>query len=605
MGSIYGWLSTHSQPHFAGSIAHQRRASGQDNVQPFAVEHRQANAELGGHGLTQSAHFFQSGPLLAVIAGQPVWHDNALAQLSDQHNPACALIAGYQREGRNVLTQLGGAFACCLMEPERGYALLAIDRVGMGALTFSIQGGNLVFGSALDQVIAHPAVTPAISPQSIYNYLYFHVIPSPDSIYQGIFKLQPAQFVEFNETLLQQGFYWQPSYTASTLPKKALHEQLHEQLQHAMRLCAHGPKTGAFLSGGLDSSTVVGLYQKITHRPVDAFSIGFAADGYDEMRYARTTARHFQATLHEYYLTPKDVLAAIPLIARSHEEPFGNASAIPTYYCAKLAREHGMDTLLAGDGGDEIFAGNARYGKQKLLNGYHRIPNLAKTVLAGLAVDLPLLRKLKSYVQQATIPMPQRLETYNFLHRTPLSQIFSGDFLAQINPELPLQNLQQTYQRGPGDDLIKNMLFLDQKFTLADNDLRKVNSMCALAGVEVFYPLLQRNLLDFAASIRSDWLMQGLTLRSFYKEAMQGFLPPETLAKKKQGFGLPFGVWMRTDPDLQAFALANVEAFARRGILNPEWSKQLIQQHKQGHAAYYGVMIWILVMLEQWLVAHS
>jgi len=605
MGSIYGWLSKHLHPPFAGAVADQRVASPQGGFQHVSVEHRRNNAEIGGHALNQAPHFFQSGPVTAVLTGNPVWNDSVLARWSKEHNPAYALLEGYQREGRAILAKLGGEFACCLMEPERRYALLAIDRVGIGALAFSVQGDTLVFGSQLDQIIAHPAIHPAISPQGIFNYLYFHVIPSPESIYQGVYKLQPAEFVEFGEGHLKRGFYWQPHYSDSRLPKKALLKQLHEQLQQAAEHCPHGPDIGAFLSGGLDSSTVVGLYGKIARRPVDAFTIGFSANGYDEMDYARLTARHFQAKLHEYYVTPKDVLDALPLIASSYDEPFGNASAIPAYYCAKLAREQGMKGLLAGDGGDEIFVGNARYAKQKLFDYYRHLPGLAKRVLEVIAVDLPLLRKLKSYVQQAAVPMPQRLETYNYLHRTPLSEIFSGDFLAQINPELPIQNLQQTYQRGPTDDLVKNMLFLDHKFTLADNDLRKVNRTCELAGIEVFYPMLQENLLDFAASIPSGWLMKGFELRSFYKDGMRGFLPNETLAKSKMGFGLPFGVWMRTDKDLQEFSLAKLEAFSRRGLLNPDWCSQLIAQHQKGHAAYYGVMIWILVLLEQWLSTHS
>ncbi len=605
MGSIYGWLSKHSNPEFSGSVAHQREAAPCGAVKPVAVEHRLGNAEIGGHSLNAAPYLFHSGPLVAIIAGRPVWHDSALAHLSKEHGPAYALAQGFRRDGREVLAKLGGEFSCCLIEPERRYALLAIDKVGLGALAFGVQGDVLVFGSQLDQIVAHPAINPAISPQGIFNYLYFHAIPSPESIYQGVHKLQPAEFVEFGESHLKRGFYWQQHYSDSRLPKKALLGQLNEQLQQATGQCPHDPKVGAFLSGGLDSSTVVGMYSKIAHRPIDAFTIGFSADGYDEMAYARITARHFQAKLHEYYVTPKDVLDAIPLIARGYDEPFGNASAIPAYYCAKFAREQGMRGLLAGDGGDEIFAGNARYAKQKLFDYYRHLPGLAKTALATLAVDLPILRKLKSYVQQAAIPMPQRLETYNYLYRTPLSEIFNGDFLAQINPELPIQNLQQTYQRGPTDDLVKNMLFLDHKFTLADNDLRKVNRMCELAGIEVYYPMLQEDLLNFAASIPSDWLMKGVQLRSFYKEGMRGFLANETLAKSKMGFGLPFGVWMRTDKDLQAFSLANLEAFSRRGWLNPDWCSQLILQHKKGHAAYYGVMIWILVMLEQWLSSHS
>jgi len=309
--------------------------------------------------------------------------------------------------------------------------------------------------------------------------------------------------------------------------------------------------------------------------------------------------------LHEYYVSPADVLNSIPLIAQTYDEPFGNASAVPSYYCAKFARERGMTRLLAGDGGDEIFAGNSRYAKQKLFDYYRYLPNCAKAVIAPMANNLAFLGKLQSYIEQATINMPDRLETYNFLHRSPLLEFFSEEFLKQIDPEIPIANCRSTYNRANTDDLLKRMLHLDGKFTLADNDLRKVNRMCELAGVEVQYPMLQEDLVKFSAGIPSKWLMQGFELRSFYKKSMQNFLPKETLTKSKQGFGLPFGVWMAQDKELKQFALDNLFSFSKRGIVNPVYIKNIIQLHQKGHASYYGVMIWLLIMLEQWLIAHE
>jgi asparagine synthase (glutamine-hydrolysing) len=235
---------------------------------------------------------------------------------------------------------------------------------------------------------------------------------------------------------------------------------------------------------------------------------------------------------------------------------------------------------------------------------YRHVPDLAKLVLEPL-VHLPMLGKVKSYIEQANIPMPDRMETYNFLHRTPLAEMFSAEFLSQIDPELPLQSLRETYKRSPTDDLIKRMLFMDGKLTLADNDLRKVNRMCELAGINVQYPMLQENLVEFAASIPSKWLMQGFELRSFYREGMKDFLAKDTLSKSKQGFGLPFGVWMSSHKPLRQFAEANLQGIAQRGILNPSYINQLIKAQKDGHASYYGVMIWVLISLEQWLVAHK
>jgi asparagine synthase (glutamine-hydrolysing) len=214
------------------------------------------------------------------------------------------------------------------------------------------------------------------------------------------------------------------------------------------------------------------------------------------------------------------------------------------------------------------------------------------------------LGKIQSYIEQANINMPDRLETYNFLHRSPLLDFFSEEFIKQIDPEIPIVNSRSTYHRANTNDLVKRMLHFDAKFTLADNDLRKVNRMCELAGIKVQYPMLQEDLVKFSTSIPSKWLMEGFELRSFYKKSMRNFLPKETLNKNKQGFGLPFGVWMAQDKELKQFALENLLSFSKRSIVNPVYIKNIIQLHQKGHSSYYGVMIWLLIMLEQWLIAH-
>jgi asparagine synthase (glutamine-hydrolysing) len=170
----------------------------------------------------------------------------------------------------------------------------------------------LVFGSELDQIIGHPMINAEIDPQSIFNYMYFHVIPSPGSIYRGISKLQPGECLEFNNGELSNYFYWQLTYTDSHYSKKELFAQLRAELEQSVSVCEPDLNTGVFLSGGLDSSTVAGFYKKITNRSIDAFTMGFDAEGYDEMAYARITAAHFKVNLHEYYVTPADVLQAIP-----------------------------------------------------------------------------------------------------------------------------------------------------------------------------------------------------------------------------------------------------------------------------------------------------
>ena len=605
MGTIYGWLSTTEKTFDISCIEQQSAALKSLNSLYSGVARHQNLAEVAGYGLRSAPSIYQSSRLVVIVEGDPYWSDDELAKIASKGDSSRALAVGFIKYGRLVLNKIHGPFSFCIIEPERYYALLANDRLGIRPLAYYYQQGLFVFGSKLDHIIAHPGVNKVIDPQGIFNYLYAHMIPSPGSIYKDILKLQPGEFIEINSNKYLRDFYWQSDYTESTFTKLKLMEQVHTQLGQSIATCLPDKETGVFLSGGLDSSTVTGFFQQFAAHKVDAFTMGFDAEGYDEMAYARIVAAHFKVNLHEYYVSPADVLNSIPLIAQTYDEPFGNASAVPSYYCAKFARERGMTRLLAGDGGDEIFAGNSRYAKQKLFEYYRYLPDFSKAVIVPMANNIPFLSKLQSYIEQAKINMPDRLETYNFLHRSPLLEFFSEEFLKKIDPEIPIANCRSTYNRANTDDLLKRMLHLDGKFTLADNDLRKVNRMCELAGVEVQYPMLQEDLVKFSAGIPSKWLMQGFELRSFYKKSMQNFLPKETLTKSKQGFGLPFGVWMAQDKELKQFALDNLFSFSKRGIVNPVYIKNIIQLHQKGHASYYGVMIWLLIMLEQWLIAHE
>ena len=281
---------------------------------------------------------------------------------------------------------------------------------------------------------------------------------------------------------------------------------------------------------------------------------------------------------------------------------------MPTYLCAKLAREDGIDIMIAGDGGDEIFAGNARYAKQGVFEHYQRIPAFLRTALIEpITLNLPgadslmPLRKLKSYIEQARIPLPDRLESYNFLQREPLANIFTDDFLATIDTDEPLRICRDAYRHTHSNSVLNKMMHLDLKNTLADNDLRKVNRMCQLGGVEVRYPLLDDDLVEFSGRVPFNLKLKGQELRHFFKHALRDFLAPETLSKSKHGFGLPFGLWLREYQPLRDLAHTSLESLAKRDIVRPAYLNQLWLDHQQAHATYYGVMIWVLMMLEQWL----
>jgi len=550
----------------------------------------------------------------AIVIGNPRWTEHKFQILARETNHATALIEAFNLHGPEFINQVRGHFTLCIINTDNNSAFIAIDRIGVKPLNYSIvNGSGLVFGSSAEIVRLHPDVKTSLNMQSIYNYVYFHVIPSPQTIYADIKKLEPAHYILFEKGKLNVVHYWKPSF-AETLNGTVEHS--HSDLRNLVKsaLILREPKTttGAFLSGGLDSSTISGTLTKLLPN-ARTYSIGFAEDGYDEMEYAKIASSHFKSELINYYVTADDVVDAIPTMAAAYDEPFGNSSAIPALFCARLAFQNGSRELFAGDGGDELFAGNQRYAKQQTFSRYDKVPQwLKRYLLEPLFVSLPLsehtpmIKKIRSYILQANMPMPERMESYNFLQRTAINTIFEPDFLKQINSNGPLQLLHDVYFRTDKDtNLLNKMLYLDWKFTLADNDIRKVNRMCEISNIDVFYPFLDDEIIEFSARIPSRVKLPGQNLRHFYKEAYKNFLPQEIINKSKQGFGLPFGVWLKDSKTLQDMIYTNLSSLKQHNIIQPDFIDELIKTHKNGHASYYGTMIWVLAMLQQWFEQHN
>jgi len=285
---------------------------------------------------------------------------------------------------------------------------------------------------------------------------------------------------------------------------------------------------------------------------------------------------------------------------------------VPTYYCARMAKQDGIERLIGGDGGDELFGGNERYAKQYVFSLYEKIPGLLRNgIVSPLINNFPgneqvtLFRKAISYVQQASVPLPARLETYNLLDRIGKERIFSSAFLRSIQIDQPLEHLNSIYHGADAKTQINRMLALDFRITLADSDLPKVINACGLANMDVTFPMLADSVVAFSARLAPELKLKGTKLRYFFKEALRDFLPTEIITKQKHGFGLPFGPWMTKHKPLQELVAANLQALKRRGIVRPEFIDELTSQHLSVHAGYYGTLVWVLVVLELWLAQRA
>lgn len=558
--------------------------------------------------------------LLSAIVGTPHFLEPHLHRIASESGAATALAVGYRAHGVDVLKHIAGKFSLAVIDTQDESALLAIDRSGIATLCYSVCACVVSFGLNAEDVRVQSAGGAEIDPRSVFDYLFCHSIPSPATIFHGISRLEPGHCVRVAKGVAHVSSYHENHYEENdTRSFEDLRATFLGLLRVSVRDAILDPTTnqtydagriGAFLSGGTDSSTLCGILAEVTGSSPNTYSIGFNATGFDEMSYARIAAKHFGTHHHEYYITPDDLADSIGAVAAAYDQPFGNSSALPAYYCARMARADGIDIMLGGDGGDELFGGNTRYAKQRIFSAYEGVPGwmrvlIERSLRPGFVERLPLLRKARSYVEQATIPMPDRLQTYNLLTRLGYDTVLEPGFLSAVDVDAPVARLRDWYARNDASSLINRMLALDLKITLADNDLPKVVRTCELARVEAAFPFLDDRMVAFAATLRPKYKLRGLQLRWFFKEALRDFLPGEILAKQKHGFGLPFGIWLKQHTRLRELAFGSLDGLGRRGIVRADFIHRLTSEFLTGHATYYGEMVWVLMMLEQWFVARA
>lgn len=500
---------------------------------------------------------------------------------------------------------LDGQFWLLLIDRQRQFVHLANDHLAIQPCYYTTQDGELWVSESLDVLRTKPSLSFTLSSQAIYHYFYFHCIPAPTTIFEEVSKLAAGSGVRFDSLANStQVNLYHPTFHQGSVDELGLQKQCLDAIENAVNKHLSSD-CGAFLSGGLDSSTVVGMLAKQA-QPARTFSMGFDVQDFDETPYAKLTAEHFNTQHEVIYLQPEQAADAFVEVAQYFDEPFGNSSAMAAYFCAKFAKEKGVSKMLAGDGGDELFAGNERYAKQKVFERFHQMPKwlqaLPRTLFTnGLVSKFPVCKKVASYINQADVPLPGRLETYNFLNQFGSESMFSEDFLSKVDVEQPAKQQMSRYQECSSDHPVDKMLYLDWKFTLADNDLVKVGKMCELAGVEVVYPLLDKSLVDFSCRVPAEVKLPGGKLRDFYKKACRGFLADGTLTKSKHGFGLPFGIWMKQNDKLKSLTMECLDAFRKRNIVKPSLIDQALKAHASVHAGYYGELIWIMVVMELWL----
>jgi asparagine synthase (glutamine-hydrolysing) len=519
----------------------------------------------------------------------------------------------YDLDGPAFPRRLRGAFAVVVWDARDRTLLLAVDHFGIRRLYYVGDERRTAFASRAAALTAAPGMGTRVDAAAIYHYLNFGYAPAPHTPFAKIRRLPPGHALVVHDGRSRLQPYWDMSYPEDLASERRAAPMVYSMTEGAVRRAVAGvedKEVGAFLSGGTDSSTVVGLMSRATDSAVNAFSIGFSERSYDELEYAELTARHFGASHYTRLITPDDALTALSRLVDAYDEPFANSSAVGTLLCADLARETGVSVLLAGDGGDEIFGGNERYRTDRLFARYHRIPAAVRRhAIEPLAARLPersIAGRVQRYIARANVPNPQRFYSYEFFFAQDGFELLAPAFRGGVDRDAPVAVLEEHFRRLPAVSELNRLLYLDLKLTIGDNDLYKVTRTAEVAGVAVRFPLLDVSLVEFTGTLAPTFKVRGLEKRYLFKRTFAPLLAPETLAKRKHGFGVPTSGWLRDHPGFRSLAHDTLGSPGARvrDYLRPGAIAELFDLHRTDPTAYYGGFLWTLLMLELWHRRH-
>ncbi len=533
--------------------------------------------------------------------------------------PARTIAELYRRYGEGCAEKMDGDFSFCVWDREKSSLTISTGCFGAKSVYYYHGGGYFVFASKIKALLGAGIFSPSIDKDSLYKYCVFTFVPEPDTIYKEVKKLPAGHTLTVCNGKVSVRKYWDIHYVdGKSRGEEYYAAKIREEMENAVKKrfdpSADLGHTGAFLSGGLDSSVVAGLMRKIAGSEVKTFSVGFEEPRYSEIEYVNIAARHFGLKSYQYIVKPHELEPAVEALAGAYDEPFGNSSAIAAYYCMKMAADKGVKVLLGGDGGDENLGGYTRYVTDKIYGAYQHIPGFLRNMVLEPLVfksplrGTPLFIKAKNYIEHSNLPVPERFCFYELYSMRERSVVFSEDFLGEVDPLGPLKVLERYYGTSGTSHRLNRLTYLDSKVALIGNDIsNKMGKVSGVVGVETRFPMLDRRLWDLGAVIPASLKVKGLTKKYIYKKAFGNFLPREIITKKKHGFGLPFAVWLREDRSVRKFAEGMLldPGTAKRGYFRKGFFEDMLKAHDNEKTSYYGEVLWPFLMLEVWLREHE
>lgn len=524
------------------------------------------------------------------------------------HSDAEVLVHLYEEEGTDCVKSLVGMYAFGIWDSKEESLLLARDRIGKKPLLYTYVNGNFCFASEFSALLKSNLIKKEINLEALDYYLTFGYIPAPLTIYKNVFKLMPAHILTFKDGEIKTERYWQLDYKRkiSVTEDEAEREILKLLLDAVkVRLYSDVP-LGVFLSGGIDSSVVVGLMSKIYNQRIKTFSIGFDESDYNELKYARNIARYFNTDHKEFIVKPK-ALDVLPLLVERYGEPYADPSCIPTYYVSKMSKEY-VTVVLNGDGGDELFAGYERYQAMLYSKTIDRFPEFLKKGASSLFVKtIPesidgrkFVRKIRKFFEATSLPMHKRYIKWIGVFDDDLKRkIYSQDLIASADNFTTGEFFKHCLSNSNNLAFIDRLMKLDTLTYLPDDLLVKVDIASMANALEARSPFLDHRLMEFVASLPEHFKLRGLTKKYILKKIAAKLIPRENIHRTKQGFGVPIGQWFRTE--LKGLLCDNLlsSTFLKRGYFNPEAVKKIVNLHLSRQKDY-SFQLWALLMLELW-----
>lgn len=519
------------------------------------------------------------------------------------------VVHAYARYGDDCPKYLRGMFAFAIWDEAKQELFLARDRVGKKPLLYAQTAtGGLVFASEFTSLLLHPEVSRDIDREALHYYLTFMCVPAPLTAYRQIRKLEPGHSLRWRQGQIELKRYWMPDFSQKLhVSEEEAGERLIEILREAVRvrLMSEVP-LGAFLSGGIDSSTVVALMSEFSSTPVKTFSIGFEEQDFSELHHARRVAKHVGAEHHEFIVRP-DALEVLPTLVEHYGEPYADSSAIPTYYVARETRRH-VTVALNGDGGDESFAGYDRYAAMLLAQKYHRLPSVLRGRFIERAVQMlpgsderrTVATRTKRFMRAVSLPNVERYMHWVSVFDSRLkSELYSDEFNHEMQGERAASFIEPWFGNANGKGLLDATLLADTMTYLPNDLLVKVDIATMAVSLEARSPFLDHHVIEFAASLPEHFKLRGLTKKYLLKRVLRQLLPAENLNRRKMGFGVPIGHWFRGQ--MQGFIRETLlsETALKRRLFKPETVHRLVDQHVSG-AHNHEHRLWTLLMLELW-----